>query len=405
MTDDSKYVNQIDYYSRRYYLPHIVAGMLAMIVSMGIGRFSFTPMLPIMQQAVHFGDDIAGQLAGANYLGYLLGAIACPFLSGARQKSIFYRVCLLLVVASLLLLPLFDGFSAWAGLRFITGFASAGIFILVSSGVLNLLVSLNKAALFGVMYSGMGLGIVVSTLIIIVSATHYEWQGIWTILSLLGLLLVLPALFYGLPSIPAPAAAMSQHAAKRAPFPLLTLSWAYFLEGLGYSVVATFLVRSVSLTEGLQSMANFSWVIVGAAGIPSTILWSRFAARQGLSKAIMLAFILQGVGMMLPLIWVSGWAIIIGAMTFGGTFIAIVNMTLALGREINPGQSQQIISKLTVLFGLGQIIGPVVAGFIAERNQNFTLALFLSALVIFIGALLVYWGRGKEGVVDNGATV
>ena len=371
-------------------------GILAIILSMGVGRFAFTPLLPIMQNSLGFGEDVAGTLAGANYLGYLIGALLCPFLLTQPHRVLFYRSCLVLMFFSLITMPMVDNYLMWGGLRFFAGVSSAGIFILASSSILNVLAYKKKTELFGLMYSGVGLGIILTGVLIHTMQMQFSWQQIWTALALISLVLIIPCYGYALPITK--AVEPTQHIAQ-ANFPLNILYIAYFMEGLGYSVAATFLVRMVSLTQGLEDIANFTWIIVGIAGIPSTILWSHYAKRNTLTKAIMLAFLIQAIGLMLPALWNTRWAVIGCAICFGGTFIAIVNLTLALGREIKPQQSQKIISKLTIFFGIGQIIGPVIAGIVAQKTQTYAIAFATSSLVVLIGAGLIYLGQKKGQVL------
>ena len=144
------------------------------------------------------------------------------------------------------------------------------------------------------------------------------------------------------------------------------------------------------------------WVVVGLAGLPSTILWSRLAERIGYAFALALAYVAQLVGILLPVASRAPSAALLAAILFGGTFMAITALVLALGREAAKGQG---FAVLTAGFGVGQILGPLMAGYLAEgQSAGFNGALLVSAGVIFAGflflALAVMQARERERMVN-----
>jgi MFS family permease len=164
---------------------------------------------------------------------------------------------------------------------------------------------------------------------------------------------------------------------------------AYFLEGIGYIVTGTFLVAIVDSTPALRGIGADVWIVVGLAVIPSAVLWATLAGGAGYARTLAGAYVLQAVGIALPVAGGAG-ATFAGAVLFGGTFAGITALTLTLAGYLAPGRSARLIGMLTAVFGLGQMIGPVLAGIVANRAQSFTPALAAaSALVLAGGALMV----------------
>ena len=163
---------------------------------------------------------------------------------------------------------------------------------------------------------------------------------------------------------------------------------AYFLEGVGYIVTGTFLVAIVDGTPGLQGIGADVWIVVGLAVIPSAVLWAELAERTGYARALAGAYVLQAVGIALPIAGGAG-AAFASAVLFGGTFAGITALTLTLGGHLAPGRSARLIGMLTAVFGLGQMIGPVLAGLIVSQAQDFTPALAAASALVLAGGVLM----------------
>jgi MFS family permease len=163
---------------------------------------------------------------------------------------------------------------------------------------------------------------------------------------------------------------------------------AYFLEGIGYIVTGTFLVAIVDGTPGLRGIGADVWIVVGLAVIPSVVLWAKLAGRAGYARALAGAYALQAAGIALPITGGAG-AAFASAVLFGGTFAGITALTLALSGHLEPKRSARLIGMLTAVFGVGQMIGPVLAGFIVSRARDFTPALAAASALVLTGGVLM----------------
>jgi MFS family permease len=372
----------------------LLAGAAALALAMGIGRFAYTPVLPAMQEATGFGAATAGWIAGWNYLGYLLGALAASMIAARESRNALLLAC----VAASILTTGAMGFTAdvvlWCALRFASGLASAGVLVISSAIVLEALARASRPHLMGVHFSGVGTGIALSGIVVALGVGVLDWRGLW--FALAGVSVALALVTLPLAQRHRAKAASLQSAApakERFSGPLLVAS--YFLEGLGYVVTGTFLVAIARQMPGIGGAAESLWIAVGLAGAPSTLLWSRAAARWGAPAALVAAHLVQAAGIVLPVFFDSLWVALVAAVFFGGTFMGITAVILAFGGRISP-RPARMIGLLTAAFGLGQMIGPVIAGWLAERQGGFDGSLLLAAGAVALGAALIAIGRATS---------
>jgi predicted MFS family arabinose efflux permease len=372
----------------------ILGGMFGLVVAMGIGRFAFTPMIPPMQRAFGIGDDTAGFLASINYLGYLLGAVACQYGTLARKRTLAFRLSMVLSVLTTGAMGLTTSVPAWSCLRLLAGIASAGIFVSGSSIVLETLVRRDQAHLSGYIYSGVGIGIGISGLAVPILDSAVGVQDTWVVLAVLGLPLALVS-WRGVVDcgsvLGVPASRFTSiRSSRRSILPWLTA--AYFCEGLGYIVSGTFLVSIVQQSTSSLSSGNGAWVLVGLTAAVSTVIWSYVSKRTSYIGALISAHLVQALGIALPAVSQSTGIAYLGAFLFGGTFVGIAVLSLGLGKLHEPYKNSRIVGTLTIVYGIGQIIGPWLAGVVAARMSSFALPLACASLIVAFGALLLAVG-------------
>ena len=129
--------------------------------------------------------------------------------------------------------------------------------------------------------------------------------------------------------------------------------------------------------------------MVGLAVAPSCLFWSWAAQRWGEIRAMIAAHLLQAIGIALPLLSTALVPSLIAATLFGGTFVGITLLVVAYARKVAPQATALAIGLMTAAFGLGQIIGPLIAGFLAERSGSFDSSLMLSSAAVVVGAGLL----------------
>jgi MFS family permease len=260
---------------------------------MGIGRFAFTPILPAMRDAFALSPAALGALASANYLGYLVGALAATVPVPPRVHPAILRTSLLIVVIGTGLMAGTTAAWGWLLLRFLAGLASAGIFVFGSTIVLGWLEQQGRATWSGAFFSGVGVGIACSGSVVLglqhVATGAEGWRWEWLATAMLAALLTVlswawfPQMVRSSTSAQRPQAGLGDEVRR---LPVLLLGAAYFLAGVGYIVAGTFLVAIVAALPHGGDLGAGAWIIVGLAAAPSTILWARIAGRMSSLAAL-----------------------------------------------------------------------------------------------------------------------
>ncbi len=365
-----------------------VGGLLAMAAGMGIGRFVYTPILPAMISALEWSKLDAGLVASANFLGYMIGA----FVVGRPTFTANPRAWLLLALAASTATTAGMAVSAHLpfllGLRFVGGVASAFVIICASTLVLERLAAAGRDRLAAIHFAGVGVGIVASAIIVsTLGEQGVGWRGLWLASGIAAAVAALVAVAL------VPASQRSQSAARpTAPQParatLAGLAVAHGLFGFGYVITATFLVTIVRETAVIRPLEPWIWVLVGVATIPSVPLWQRLGQRIGLLNAYAVACLVEALGVALSVEWPSIAGVALSAILLGGTFMGLTALGLMGARELSGSQPQRAIGLTTASFGMGQMIGPTIAGILSETSGSLRAASLLAAAALMLAALL-----------------
>lgn len=367
----------------------LASGVCALILTMGVARFAYTPMIPVLQSATGMGEALAGWLAGWNYLGYLSGVLIVSRLRDLRIKDRLYRAGLLLAVITTLMMAMGESPILWGVSRYLAGLSSAAGLMLGSGLILNWLIRHDHRSELGVHFSGIGLGIVVGVLVVAGAGLFWSWQGQWLALTLVGAVLLIPA-WLGLPT-PDRGQPLTPRHLGASPEPGASWLWllqgAYVCAGFGYVINATFTVLITEQQPLLQGLGDWMWLLVGVAAIPAPILWDRIARRLGYLRTLQVAYGLQIIGIVLPVVSGSLVAAILSAALFGFTFIGIVSLVLTMVGVRYPAHPAQIMARLTLGYGIAQILGPVLAGEVAEISGTFDGSLLVVAGLMVLGLI------------------
>lgn len=370
-----------------------IAGLFALALAMGVGRFAYTPMLPPMLDGSTLSLAGAGFVASANFAGYLAGALLATWSAVARRRVFWLRAGLAVTVVTTAAMAIDAGPVAWAVVRFVAGVASAFVLVFASAVVFASAAREGRPMLGAVLYAGVGLGIVTSTMLIDFGRdAGWGFQALWAALAGLALVFaVVPWRALVAPPPAAPAAAAAARSAARVSADrreLDRLVWSYGCLGFGYVITATFIVVIARALPDARTVEFWTWMIVGIAGAPSNWFWTRVAQRVGVYRAIVAAFLLEAIGVALVAIGQHAIALYVGAALLGGTFMAITALGLATARALAPERPDQTIARMTVAFSVGQIVGPAIAGWLAERTGSFAAPSWLAVAALLAGATL-----------------
>ena len=369
----------------------MVGGICGLVLTIGLARFAYTPLLPGLQAQTGLSDAAAGGLAAVNYAGYITGALVTAWMDDVRWRHRFYSMGLWMALLTTAAMALSTWMPAWGLWRFVGGLCGATGMLLGSGLVLGWLMRQGRRPELGVFFIGLGLGIVVSALgAWVLSGIWTLWSDQWLAFAALGLVFFVPAWRWRPPVPPALVPAAGAQALPQVSRRWMwTLALSYFAAGWGFVISATFTVTIVEREPALAGQGALAWALVGLAAMPAVFMWDRVARRLGDIRALLLAFGLQTVSIVLPAISGSLAAALVGALGYGATFIGIVSLTLALvGRRApqNPGKA---MARLTLSYGAAQMLAPVVAGAMAQATGSFKGALWLTAAVMLAGMALL----------------
>lgn len=368
----------------------IAGGICSLVITLGLARFAYTPLLPAMQAQTGLSDAAAGALAAINYAGYMSGALLAAWIDSPKWRHRLYLTGLWLAVLSTVAMGLTNWWPVWAALRYLGGLCGAAGMLLGSGLVLGWLMRAGRRPELGLHFIGIGLGIVVSALSAWTLARVWPtWSTQWLALSGVGALFMLPAWRWRPPVPPAPPASAQAVEAGPSRRWLLTMAGSYFAAGWGFVISATFTVTIVEREPALAGQGALAWALVGLAAMPAVFAWDRVARRVGEQKALLAAFGLQVVSVLAPALSGSLAAALLGAVGYGATFIGLVSLTLALVGRRSPRNPGKAMARLTLSYGAAQVMAPALAGAMAQASGSFKGALWLTAGVLGAGMALL----------------
>jgi MFS family permease len=364
------------------------AGMIAMAVAMGIGRFVYTPILPGMMEGLGLSASDVGSIASANYLGYLVGAIAAAFGWAHRRERAMMLTGLVANAVLAAAMACTTSLVAFLLIRFAAGIASAFVLVFSVTIVFSHLAASGRNDLQGLHFGGVGLGIALSALL--VGGLHMVgagWAAGWIGAGVVSLVGLLPAVLL-IREGPLANGDGSREPHLPRSMALGKIIVAYGIFGFGYIITATFLVAIVRQGEGGPLFEAVVWLVTGLAGLPSVYLWQPVVRRLGGMKTFALGCVVEGIGVVAS-VKLGGYAgPLIGGVLLGGTFIALTTIGLVAGRAMAAQSPRRVLAVMTAFFGTGQIIGPIVAGFLADRTGSFTIASMAAAIALLVSALI-----------------
>ena len=396
MSDEDPWSN-----SRRV-LHAALAGFSAVLVGNGLGRFAYTPLLPALISDHWFSPSAAAYLGAANLAGYLAGAVLGHAATRYVRPAWLLRGMMFLTGASLLACAERDLGFAWFFLwRFASGYAGGVLMVVGAPIVLSATPPRRRGVVGGMMFTGVGLGIAASGIIV---PPLIEWGGLeraWLGLGAVSLVLTLIA-WNGWPGEQV-GFDTRRRARAALGIPVSALVAEYGLNAIGLVPHMLFLVDYVArdLGQGLDAGA-FYWVVFGIAAVFGPVLAGQLADRIGFRAALRLAFAVQGAAVALPVITsASGWILVSSAVT--GAFVPGIS-TLVLGRIhelIHGGPAQgRAWGHATTAWALAQAIAAYGYSYLFGRTDDYPLlfAIAVAAIMLALGLELAAGGsRHRQG--------
>lgn len=368
----------------------VAALALAPAIGLGVARFAYALVLPDMRADLGWSYADAGWMNTSNAAGYLLGALASARATAAAGA---FRVMVAgswACIVALVFCALFRHAIPLNAARMLAGLGGGLAF--VSGGVLAASIAQRNprraAFLIGLFYAGPGLGILLSGLAVPITLEWFgagSWTIAWAMLAVLSLPLALGLSLARGESAPAPSSVQTGPRYG-------TMRWllgGYLLFGAGYIAYMTFMIAWVRDSGGEVGFQALFWSVIGFAAMASPWLWTAILKRLLHGHAFAVLTGVTAVGAVLPLLSDTVSILLASAAVFGSSFFAVVASTTAfLRRNLPQAQWASGIGVFTVVFGIGQMLGPVAIGLVNDMLGNLASGLWGSVSLLFTAAVL-----------------
>jgi MFS family permease len=372
-----------------------LACAVALAVALGVGRFAFTPLLPLMLKDGAIDIRHGGWLASANYAGYLIGALSCAAIRIDHARML--RFALAATIALTLAMGVVHLFWLWAAIRFAAGVVSAWAFVFASQWGLRRLAELDAHALSGMIYAGPGVGIAATGLLgAAAAALDVSAPSVWIGFGLCSG--VAGAIVWKTFAYRAPAArTRTHHADQAAPASAradsIALVGLYSLAGFGYIITATFLPVIARQALPGSPWPDLFWPAFGLALVVGALVAARLPLAWDNRLLSAACYVIQALGICLGIVFPTALGFGLGSALLGLPITAITLCAMREARRLRGESAAGLMGYATAAYGLGQIAGPLVAAPIAEHTGSFSVALWIAVAALALGAAgLLYCG-------------
>ena len=366
-------------------------GLLALASAMGIGRFSLTPILPLMQQDAGLSLAAGGWLATGNYIGYLLGAIFCIALTPHPGAAI--RWGLLAVGLTTLSMGLSDWQPLWLALRLLSGAASAFVLVGTSAWAMPILKSHGREAWSGHVFSGVGIGIAFAGLFGLAAGIEvWGSRGTWIALGVVASVLAF-VLWRPLAAGRAATVTAAAPARRALPRPAIIAAICYAAFGFGYVIPATFLPALARDYINNPALFGLVWPLFGAAAALSTFASAWLGRSLAPRQLWMRAKWVLAVGVAAPALVVNVATLLLSAVCVGGTFMIITMAGIKEALRLAGASAPLAVGVMTAAFAAGQIVGPLAVSLLGRSGHAFAFASGIAVLGLVAGNCMLLFGE------------
>ena len=371
--------------------PFVVAlvGFTALGIAMGIGRFAFTPILPLMQEEAAVSVSEGGWLASANYLGYLLGALTAVTLTFRAATAI--RTGLLVIAMTTFCMGSVHSLAPWLVLRALAGVGSAWVLVFASAWALGKLAAAGRSGLRGAVFAGVGAGMAVAGLVCLglgqrSASSRIAWQGLGVI-ALAGTVAIWSAFRTGPEETGKPGGRDAQP--FQWGFDSVRLGLCYGIFGFGYIIPATFVPAMARVLVKDPSIFGWSWPVFGIAAGLSTLVAAATTRFFGNRRLWAMSQLVMALGVSAPVVWPTIGGVLAAALLVGGTFMVITMAGMHEAQIVGGPQSTNLMAVMTASFAAGQIAGPLLVSFTVGPDADLSHPLLIASLLLVASAGLL----------------
>ena len=390
----------------------VAAGTLCVFAGLGFGRFALGMLLPAMGASLELTYSQMGLISTSNFVGYLLAVLVCGHLSSRLGSRLLIFLALLLVAVSMLLVSRANSFMTVALFYTLTGMGSGASNVPMMALVSSWFSTRQRGKAAGFIVIGSGFAILLSGKLIPylnqLSASD-GWRISWLVLGVIVLLISIICFlvirdspeelglkpFTGMKTPVQDGRSFFDHdPGSVTRKDIYHLGAVYFLFGYTYVIYATFIVTTLVQERGFSEIiaGNF-WSWVGFLSLFSGPVFGTLSDRLGRKAGLVMVFSIQMCAYLLVALSLPGMFLYLSIGCYGIVAWAIPSIMAALvGDYVGPQKTARVFGFITFIFALGQIAGPAVAGFLAERYGSFSSSFFMAALfaglAVFLTSLL-----------------
>jgi len=394
----------------------IFMGLVTTVAAHGFGRMAYTILLPAMKDGLHFDYTQLGLLGTANFIGYLSMAIIGGFLAARFGTRTIISLALVLMGITMILTGLAQSFGYAFAMRLLTGLGNGAAYVPAMALGSAWFAVKKRGFATGIVSGGIGLGTFLSGIIVPFLLTSYGadgWRYSWYILGTIVIVIaIMVSLFLRNQPEDKGLLPVGQEEKKKDQTSSLkdkvsSLDWkkvyrmkgmwylgiVYFFYGLSYIIYmvffAAYLVKEMGHTE---AWAGGLWATVGGLSIFCGVIWGSISDRIGRGKGAALAYLVLGTSYIVYALLKFDAGFYLSAFLFGLTAWSIPTiMAAAAGDFVGPKLAPAGLGFITLFFGIGQSLGPVLGGYLADVSASFTLPFLIAGGISFAGMIFSFY--------------
>ena len=389
-------VNSSNKYSNIYWAG--ICGICATIIGLGIGRFAFVPLIPAMVSHGWYNEALTGYLGSSTLLGYLLGGVTAHRLSERFGSA--NTIKLSMVIITIVYFGCFQPFNyPWfVFCRLWAGVAGAWLTIIAPGYIFHRTDPEYKARVSGAIFSGIGLGVVVSGYIV-PKLLDVSLSSAWLGLGVTALFFTVFSWRFWVPlknlnpqfelKKSTEAYTLTNNPHKKIVVMLLAV---YALDAIGFLAHTIYWVNFIVQDLNMSFMVGgFYWVMFGIGAIIGPYIIGFLGDKVGLERVLIVAFLCKSFAVFLPTFSTESWALVISSLFVGGLTSGIVSLVSAVTLDVvGKEHHKQVWGWMTISFATTQAAMGYGVVFIFTQTMDFYLLFQICGCSLLISALLAW---------------
>lgn len=374
--------------------PAMLAGVTATLVGIGLARFAYTPLIPVLIEVGWFSASQAVYLGAANLLGYFVGALSAHRLSEQFPARGVVGISLAIVVLSFLLCAWPSGFYWAFAWRLLSGLAGAVLMVTVPSIALSRTPPAQRARVGTLSFAGIGIGAVLAAVVIPVLLT-FDLRATWLVLGAMALVAAVGC-DWGMrrmPLVDQPALenAEPMKKSKRLPIAVVLVMAAYALDAAGFIPHTVFWVDYLARqNEFGQAAASLQWAIFGFGALCGPFFARRLVARLGWGGSLALVFGMKALAIAMPVMSLALVSQTLSSFLVGALVPGLTALTSGrLAEIVGPSGHKKAWGQATAAFAAAQALSGYGMSAAYNALGTYTPLYGVASGLLLLGVVLV----------------